>query len=596
MSFAVWAPDAGRVDLHVTAPGTAPGPDAEVVPMERGDGGWWRADRPAAHGARYAFAVDDGEPRPDPRSARQPDGVHGWSAVVDHAAFGWTDHAWRGRPLAGSVLYELHVGTFTPEGTFDAAADRLGHLVDLGVDTVELMPVAASPGRWGWGYDGVALFAPHEPSGGPDGLKRFVDAAHRAGLAVVLDVVHNHLGPSGNHLAEFGPYFSDRHQTNWGAAVNLDGPGSDEVRRFLVDNACSWLRDYHLDGLRLDAVHALVDDSAVHLLEQLSAEVGALAAHLGRPLTLIAESDLNDPWFVRSRDAGGAGLDASWADEWHHALHAALTGERDGYYEDFGSLELLGKALAQAWVYDGAWSPHRRRVHGRSPAGIDGHRFVVSTQNHDQVGNRAAGERLGELTSPGRLRVAAALVCTTPFTPMLFQGEEWAASTPFRYFTDHDEAELARAVSEGRRREFAHFGWDPADVPDPQDPATREASVLRWDEVDRDPHASMLAWYRELLALRRRLPELVDPRPGRVRCDVDAAAGTVVLRRPGVLVAAALGTSQAAVEVPDGAELLAASDPGVALAGADGEGHRLRLPPDTAAVVRLPHPPHTEIP
>lgn len=511
--FSVWAPAARTVALHLVD---------EVVEMRPTGGGWWHAEGPAPHGTRYAFSVDGGTPLPDPRSRRQPDGVHRWSAVVDPRTFTWSDAAWRGRPLTGSVLYELHVGTFTEEGTLDAAASRLDHLVDLGVDVVELMPLAAFPGRWGWGYDGVAISAVHEPHGGPEALARFVDAAHARGLAVILDVVHNHLGPDGNHLGAFGPYFSDRHVTDWGAAVNLDGPGSDEVREWILDSCRWWLRHMHLDGLRLDAVHALVDTSARHLLEQLSAEVDALAAHLGRTLVLVAESDRNDPWYVRGRDAAGAGMDAAWADDWHHALHAFVTGEQDGYYADFGSIDQLGKALRQAWVLDGVHSVHRGRAHGRSPRGVAADRFVVFTQNHDQVGNRAAGERLAALTTPSRLRVAAALLCTTPFTPMLFQGEEWGASTPFPYFTDHTDADLGRAVTEGRRREFAAFGWDPEAVPDPQDRHTRDSAVLRWLELTDPRHAPLLDWYRELLALRRSEPAIVDPTPGITESEVDA--------------------------------------------------------------------------
>jgi maltooligosyltrehalose trehalohydrolase len=585
----VWAPRAQRVELALRHPdGREERRDLRPV-----EAGWWDTDVAASDDQRYAYAVhspDTADPPllPDPRSVSQPDGVHGWSEVVDPATFAWTDRAgepggWRGVPLRGSVLYELHVGTFTPAGTFDAAIDRLGHLVDLGVDIVELMPVASFPGRWGWGYDGVAPFAAHAPYGGPRGFARFVDACHGAGLGVVLDVVHNHLGPSGNHLGSFGPYFSDRHVTNWGDGVNLDGPDSGEVRRFVLDNARWWLEHMHCDGLRLDAVHALVDDSAVHLLEELSARVDQLSAHLGRPLMLIAESDRNDPRLVRSRDAGGFGLDASWADEWHHALHASLSGERSGYYEDFGDLSDLGKALRQAWVYDGTWSTHRRRAHGRSPAGIDGHRFVVSVQNHDQVGNRAAGDRLGASVSDGRLRVAAALLLTSPFTPMLFQGEEWGASTPFAYFTDHDDPALARAVSEGRRREFAHFGWEPQDVPDPQNHATRDSSVLDWDETDDEPHAGLLAWYRELLALRRRLPQLTDGRWERTQVTIDDTATTIHLRRGEVVVHAHLGNGATTVAVPPSSVLLAASDPDIALTGRD-----LTLPPDSAAITRRP--------
>ena len=430
----------------------------------------------AGAGSRYGFSIDGGPVRPDPRSPSQPDGVDGLSAVVDHRAFAWSDATWRGVALPGSVLYELHVGTFSAEGTFDGVIAHLDHLVELGVDAIELLPVCEFSGNRGWGYDGVDLFAPHHAYGGPEGLKRLVDACHRAGLGVVLDVVYNHLGPAGNYLAEFGPYFTDRHQTGWGDAVNMDGPGSDEVRRFVVDNALMWLRDYHGDGLRLDAVHAIVDTSARHILEQLAVEVDALAAHVRKPLFLIAESDRNDPALVRARAAGGLGLAAAWADEWHHGLHTVLTGEHDGYYEDFGTGAVLAKALRQAWVHDGTYSPHRGRAHGRPVTGLTGDRFVIATQTHDQVGNRATGERLAALTTEGRVKVAAALLLTAPFVPMLFMGEEWAASTPFQYFTDHQDPALGQAVTEGRRHEFAAFGWDPDGVPDPQ--ADRDVRTL----------------------------------------------------------------------------------------------------------------------
>ncbi len=363
--FRAWAPRAGRAGVVL---------GQRRVPLRPAGRGWWAATvADAGPGSDYAFSLDGGPPRPDPRSASQPAGVHGPSRVVDHAAFAWSDDGWRARPLAGSVLYECHVGTFSAAGTFDGAIGHLGHLADLGVDAIELMPAAEFPGSRGWGYDGTCLFAPHHAYGGPDGLKRLVSAAHARGLGVIMDVVYNHLGPDGNYLPEFGPYFSERHRTNWGAAVNFDGPGSDEVRRFVVDNALMWLRDYHCDGLRLDAVHAIADESAIHILEELAAEVTAFAAHAGRPLVLIAESDRNDPRYVRGRGAGGYGLDASWSDEWHHALHAALTGERSGYYADFGPLPLLAKALRQAWVCwtaPSSWCP--RRTTTRSATGQPG--------------------------------------------------------------------------------------------------------------------------------------------------------------------------------------------------------------------------------
>ena len=591
--FRVWAPRAGRAEVVLAAAGPSAAGPSEAgrgeagrgerrLPMDRAGRGWWSASAAdAGPGSAYAFSLDGGPARPDPRSASQPAGVHGPSIVVDHAAYTWSDDSWRGLPLTGSVVYECHIGTFSAEGTFDGAIKHLNHLADLGVDAVELMPVAEFPGSRGWGYDGVDLFAPQHAYGGPDGLKRLVDAAHARGLGVIMDVVYNHLGPDGNYLPEFGPYFAAQHRTNWGAAVNFDGPGSDEVRRFVIDNALMWLRDYHCDGLRLDAVHAIIDDSATHILEELAAEAGALAAHTGRPLFLIAESDRNDPRYVRSRAAGGYGLDASWADEWHHALHAVLTGEKTGYYADFGSLRLLAKAMRQAWVYDGGYSPYRQRTHGRSPAGLDGGQFVVAVQNHDQVGNRAAGQRTAALISDGRLRVAAALLLTAPFVPMLFQGEEWGASTPFQYFTDHSDTALGGAVSEGRRREFAAFGWDPASVPDPQDPATFERSRLDWAEPGRPRHAALLAWHRELIALRRQVPALTDPRLDRVATDYDDQAGWLVIRRGPVIVAANLGVASwtfAAAAPP--VHLLAASGP-----GAETTQRGLVLPPDTAAIL-----------
>ena len=570
-AFRVWAPVCQRVDLVV---------DGQTIAMTSHTGGWWEAITDAGPGSRYGFRLDDGDVRPDPRSPSQPDGVDGLSELVDHDAFVWTDHGWRGISLPGAVLYELHVGAFTAAGTFDAVADKLDHLVELGVDAVELMPVVEFPGDRGWGYDGVDLFAPHHRYGGPDGLKRLVDACHGRGVGVVIDVVYNHLGPAGNYLAEFGPYFSTRHQTNWGQAVNFDGPGSDEVRRFVVDNAAMWLRDYHADGLRLDAVHAIIDESARPILEELAEEVHTLAAHVRRPLFVIAESDRNDPRFVRSRDAGGYGLDAAWADEWHHALHAALTGERSGYYEDFGSLDQLAKALRQAWVYDGGWSPHRQRRHGRPPDGLGGDQFVVSTQNHDQVGNRAVGERSGALMSEGRLRVAAALLLCGAFTPLLFQGEEWAASTPFQYFTDHRDADLARAVTDGRRHEFAHFGWDPDEVPDPQAASTFEASKLVWAERGRPPHAAILDWYCQLVRLRRTRPELSDPRLDRIAVDVDERASTLVVTRGRIGLLVNVGDGERCFACPDGAALLAASDPNVRR-----EVDAVVVPPDAVAIL-----------
>jgi maltooligosyltrehalose trehalohydrolase len=573
--FSVWAPAAGTVAVVV---------DGTTVAMERDGGGWWaRTVDDAGPASRYGFTVDGGPVRPDPRSPSQPDGVHGLSAVVDPDAFEWTDRSWRGVALPGSVLYELHVGTFSAAGTFDGVIGHLDHLVDLGVDAVELLPIVEFSGNRGWGYDGVDLFAPHHAYGGPDGLKRLVDACHGAGLGVVFDVVYNHLGPAGNYLGEFGPYFTDRHQTGWGDAVNLDGPGSDEVRRFVVDNALMWLRDYHGDGLRLDAVHALVDTSARHVLEQLAVEVDALAAHVRKPLFLVAESDRNDPLLVRPRAAGGYGLAAAWADEWHHGLHTVLTGEHDGYYEDFGQRDQLAKGLRQAWIHDGTYSVHRGRAHGRPVTGMTGDRFVVATQTHDQVGNRATGDRLAALVPEGQLMAAAAFLLTSPFVPMLFMGEEWAASTPFLYFTDHEDPELGRAVTEGRRREFAAFGWDPEGVPDPQAPETFARSVLCWDERTDDGHARVLQWYRRLLALRRRTPALTDGDLTTVRAKADGTTGVVVVDRGGaVLVVANVGTGEQRWPVGDH-HLELASDPRIRI-----DHPHVVLPVDTVAILTAP--------
>jgi len=571
--FRVWAPRPERVEAVL---------GERRMPMRQTGGGWWtcRADG-AGPGSDYAFSLDGGPPRPDPRSAFQPRGVEGPSQIVDHTSFTWHDSGWRGVPLPGSVLYECHVGTFSADGTFDGAIQHLPHLAGLGADIIELLPVAEFAGRRGWGYDGVDLFAPHHAYGGPEGLKRLVDAAHAHGLGVVMDVVYNHLGPEGNYLPEFGPYFSHRHQTLWGSdAVNFDGPGSDEVRRFVIDNALMWLRDYHCDGLRLDAVHAIADESAIHILEALATEVTALAAHLRRPLFLIAESDLNDPRLVRSRDAGGYGIDACWADEWHHALHATLTGEATGIYEGFGPLPLLAKALRQAWVYDGTYSPYRQRVYGRPPTGLSGSQFVVCTQNHDQVGNRALGERSSALMSDGRLRVAAALLLTSPFVPLLFQGEEWGATTPFQYFTNHQNPDLGRAVSEGRRREFSALGWDPDDVPDPQDRAVFERSRLDWTEPRKDHHADLLAWHRQLIALRRQIPALTDPRLDHIETQCDPQARWLIVHRGPVAVAANLGTQTWTFAADPSAALLAASDPNIKKTRTG-----VILPPDTVAIV-----------
>ena len=570
--FRVWAP--GRRTVKLVA-------DGRTLAMAPADQGWWEvSDESAGAGTRYGYSLDGGEVRPDPRSASQPDGVLGLSEVVDQAAYSWTDGGWKGMRLDEAVIYELHTGTFSQQGTFDGIIEHLPHLVWLGVDAIELMPVAEFSGDRGWGYDGVDLFAPHHAYGGPAGLKRLVDACHLAGLGVVMDAVYNHLGPVGNFLSEFGPYFSDHHQTDWGAGFNFDGAASDDVRRFVLDNALMWIRDYHVDGLRLDAVHAIADDTPLHILAQLAAEIEALGDELRRATFVIAESDLNDSRFVRSRDAGGYGFEAAWADDWHHAMHATLTGERTGYYEDFGSMEILAKALRQGWAYDGEWSAHRRKMHGGSTAGLPPKAFVIAVQNHDQVGNRAAGDRLAALVDEGALKAAATLLLTAPFTPMLFQGEEWAASSPFQYFTDHADPKLGKAVSEGRRREFARFGWDAERVPDPQDPRTFDRSKLAWGELDEPFHRRMLEWYRELIRLRRRLPAPGGSAGAGVRVQVDAEARTVAFDRDGLSVRVNFGEKDWVSAISDGERVLMASDQAIRQ-----DGGCVSVPPSNVVIL-----------
>ena len=464
-----------------------------------------------------------------------------------------------------AIIYELHVGTFTPEGTCDAAAAKLAYLKELGITHVELLPFAEFPGTDGWGYDGVDLFAPHAAYGGPDGLKRFVDACHAEGLAVIMDVVYNHFGPSGNYVGSFGPYFTDAHKTPWGDAVNLEDAGSYEVRRFFCDNALMWLRDYHIDGLRLDAVHAYMDRSAINFMEQLATEVRSLEGLTGRHHFLIAESDLNDPRLITPREVQGYGLDAQWSDDFHHAIVALLTGDRSGYYADFGDFADLGKALTHAFIFDGQYSSFRQRVHGRPANGSPGYRFLGYSQNHDQIGNRAKGERLEHLTDMARAKIAAALTLTAPFLPMLFQGEEWAASSPFQYFTDHEDKELARLVSEGRKKEFAAFGWDPKDIPDPQDKSTVENSKLKWDELTRGKHAEMLDWYRKLIALRKARPELTDGDLGQVEIDFDEEERWFSMQRGGIVLLFTLDEEGYSAGLEEGVELLLASDPSIAV-------------------------------
>lgn len=602
--FRVWAPSASTVAVVA---------DGREQPLAPADGGWWQTTMPdLPDEVDYGFRVDNGPLRADPRGRRLPDGVHGPSRTVPSPVFTGADPSWRGIPLRDYVIYELHIGTFTQGGTFHAAIEKLDHLVALGVTAVEVLPVNGFNSVHNWGYDGVAWFAVHEPYGGPAGYRAFVDACHRKGLAVIQDVVYNHLGASGNYLPEFGPYLRDDSRNTWGQTVNLDGPGSDEVRRYILDNVRMWFADYGVDGLRLDAVHALVDARALSLLEEMSAETDALARQLGRPLSLIAESDLNDPRLVTDRSCGGLGLAGVWNDDVHHAIHVAVTGEVTGYYADFAPLGALAKVLRSGYFHDGTFSSFRGRSHGRP---IDQERvrpwqLVASIQNHDQIGNRAAGDRMNQQSGWRAQAVAAVLLLTSPYTPMLFMGEEWAASTPWPFFTSHPEPDLADKTREGRFDEFARHGWDRELVPDPQDPDTFASAVLRWQECDADGHAQMLDLYRELLRLRRE--EIGD---GEWASETlwDEDAQWITVQRGLVIVAANLAQVAQSIPLPhvDGVATVLVSTAEVSdrvriagLAGAGGSavaegsgitsapdvvaaGGRITLPPMSAAVLRI---------
>ena len=574
--FGVWAPQPDKVSLQWRG---------RVLPMDGPNRrGWWTLDvEEAGCGDRYAFLLDD-EPTsyPDPRSLRQPEGVHGQSELYDHSNFVWHDQLWRGAPKAGAIIYELHIGTFSKEGTFDGAIEHVPYLADLGITHVEIMPVAAWTGHQGWGYDSVSLFATHESYGGPDGLKRFVDACHAAGLCVILDVVYNHFGPVGNYTTKFGNYLNEDRKTPWGNAVNLDQDGSDEVRRFFVDNALMWLRDYHCDGLRFDAVHAFIDLSAVHFVEQIALEVERLGSTLAKEFYLIAESDLNDPRVVRPREAHGYGMDAQWNDDFHHALFTVLYEPKEGeagYYADFGQLSDLHKALKHAFVYDGQYSGYRRRHHGRPTNGLSAHHFIHFDQNHDQIGNRARGERLQHLVGLDAAKVSVGLVLTAPYVPMLFMGEEWAASSPFLYFADHEDEQMRRSVAEGRRREFAAFGFE-GDVPNPEDAKTFKDSALRWDEQHEGDHADMLAWVKALIKLRRNNVAFNDGDTNTLEIKSDDAARTLTMERDEARIVLNLGEQPHSFDLLEGEQLKL-----VSRAGVEVRNDSIELPPVTLAIL-----------
>ena len=565
MTYEVWAPLADSVALQL---------DGVGYPMTERDG-WWSANVEWRLDADYGYLLDgERAPVPDPRSRRQPDGVHGLSRTYEPAA----PKAWPGRELAGGVIYELHVGTFTPEGTLDSAIARLGHLVTLGVDFVELLPVNGFNGVHNWGYDGVLWYTVHEGYGGPAAYQRFVDACHERGLAVIQDVVYNHLGPSGNYLPRFGPYLMDGSANTWGDTINL---AETEVREYIIRNALMWLQDYGVDGLRLDAVHALLDTSEVHLLAELAERTDALAADLGRPLTLIAESDLNDPLLITPRDQGGYGLTAQWSDDYHHAAHVNLSGETTGYYEDFDSLAALGKVMTQGFFHDGTYSSFRERDHGHpiDTETMPTWRLVTFTQDHDQIGNRAIGDRLSATLDDDLLAIEAVLTLLGPFTPMIFMGEEWGAATPWQFFTSHPEPELGKATAEGRIAEFAKMGWDAASVPDPQEPATFQNSKLDWTELRTPRHAELFALYRHLIQLRRELPGLTDPRFSTIAAEWDEEKCWFRLDREGVSVVINFSDTERCVPVTLDEIVLATGQARL-------EAGVLRLSPTSAAVLR----------
>ena len=540
--FRVWAPIPNEITLRLTHVGAEP----RDIPMRR-DGEDFVAIAAASAGDRYAYILDGGPPIPDPVSRFLPEGVHGPSEIVDPSAFQWTDEGWRGLALRDYVIYELHVGTFTPEGTFDSAIAKLEYLKQLGITVVEVMPVSAFPGVRNWGYDGVSPYAVQASYGGPEAFKRFIDAAHRSGLAVILDVVYNHLGPEGNYLRNFGPYFTAHHKTPWGEAVNYDAAGCEHVRRYVVENALYWIGEYHLDGLRLDAVQTIEDDSPKHILAEIQERAQALAGELKRTVNVIAETDENDSRYTRAARDGGCGFDAVWSDDFHHAVHTYFTGERQGYYQGFGDPEQIARALREGYVFQGQHYPFWNGPRGTSARDVPLPANVISLQNHDQVGNRAQGERLSVMVPRGTLKLAAAFLLMAPHTPLLFMGEEYDEKTPFQYFADFEDPELSKAVSQGRRSEFKDFDF--REVPDPEDPETFRRSKLTWATAPEN--REMLEWYRQLLQLRKQY--LTD---GERTADTQYADGVLTMRvpatNPKVVVQAALERGKRLPQVQDG--------------------------------------------
>lgn len=522
-TFHVWAWNAARVEVHLLS-------SDRYIEMRRDSAGYFTCAVPEVQaGERYLYRLDGAQERPDPASKSQPEGVHGPSQVVDDA-FPWNDNAWNPPTLRNSVMYELHIGTFTPEGTFEAVINHLPYLKDLGITTLQIMPVVEFPGARNWGYDGVQLYAPHHAYGGVQGLKRLVNACHQSGLAVMLDVVYNHLGPEGNYLWDYGPYFTDRYRSTWSDSVNLDGPQSDHVRRFFIENAIYWLESFHIDGLRLDAIHALYDFTARPFVQELAAAIHDWAARSNRRVHVIAESHHSDRRLTLPREANGLGLDGQWLDDLHHALHVALTGEQEGYYADYGDFGLLVKVLQESFACTGQYSRVWQRRHGTSARDIPADRFVVATQTHDQVGNRMLGQRLSQLTDFDGLKLAAALLICSPYVPMLFMGEEYGETAPFLYFVSHGDPDLVAAVRRGRAAEFADFKWA-GEPPDPQSEATFAQSKLDHDLRQGGQHAVLFSLYRDLLSLRHAYSALRNPDRDATRVFADPARQVLCLER-----------------------------------------------------------------
>lgn len=494
--FTVWAPLKKNVEILLK--------DGNTFTLEKDLKGYWEKEiENSSPGKSYKFRLDGEKELPDPASRSQPEGVHEWSQIIDPKAYQWKDTYWEGLPLSEMIIYELHVGTFTKEGTFEAIIDKLDHLLELGVNTIEIMPISQFPGNRNWGYDGVYPFAAQDSYGGVTGLKKLIDACHKKKIAVILDVVYNHMGPEGNYLSQFGPYFTEKYHTPWGSALNFDDKYSDEVRNFFIQNALMWLEEFHFDGLRLDAIHEIIDRGATHFLKEMSMQVDELEKETGRNYVLIAESDLNDTKIINPYEKGGFGLEGQWVDDFHHALHTLLTGEKEGYYKDYGKIEHLAKAFTQAFIYDGEYSAFRKRKVGNSPIGLPKSKFVVCIQNHDQVGNRMLGERLSDLVSFEELKLAAGVLLTSPFVPMLFMGEEFAENRPFQYFVSHGDPDLVKAVREGRKREFEYFFNSSGDFPDPQGEETFNASKINWNFKEEGQKEIIFGYYKKLIKLRK---------------------------------------------------------------------------------------------